>query len=190
MYVIVVHGAGGSVADHADFRSAVEARGGKTCGIDLLGHGENRGDAFDAPGAYVHSYISPDEVLWGVSLGGYAVLHAAADNDVVPAVIAIAPTTEAIILERMHTWGVRIHPRFPEALEQSDVFEAVTRIACPVLYVHARDEERIPLAVSERLHALTPRSELVVLESGGHSGPAHDPAVHELTLDWLERVAS
>jgi pimeloyl-ACP methyl ester carboxylesterase len=187
--LIVIHGAGGSAADHADFVAAVHARGDYVLALDLLGHGKNRDDPFLDPFGWVGHHCD-GICLWGVSLGGYIALHVAAQRrDYVDAVVAIAPTTEAIIRERMDTWGVEIDPSFREQIEPADVFQVVQRIACPVLYVHARDDERIPLAVSERLHGLTPRSELVVLDSGGHSGPAHDPAVHELTLDWLERVA-
>jgi pimeloyl-ACP methyl ester carboxylesterase len=188
MYVIIVHGAGGSAADHVDIQAAAEARGWHAFGLDLLGHGEYRNDAFGDPAGWIQRYVSPEESLWGVSLGAYGALHAAADEPDVNAVIAIAPTTETIIRERMDSWGVQIDPSFRAQVDASDIFEAVNRIACPVLYVHARDDKRVPLAVSERLHALTPQSELVVLKSGGHSGPAHDPAVHELTLDWLASI--
>ena len=187
MNVLVVHGAGGSAADYADFVAAVQARGWTASGLDLLGHGEYEAEPFGDPVGWVSSHADPSACLWGASLGAYSVLHAAALSPHC-AVVAIAPTTEATIRERMDTWGVRIHPHFREWLDSRDIAQAVPRIRCPVLYVHARDDERIPLAVSEQLHELTPRSELVVLESGGHSGPAHDPAVHELTLGWLERV--
>ena len=163
MDVLIVHGAGGSAADYADVRAAVEARGGYAYGLDLLGHGQYRNEPFRDPVGWVNSHADPSTSLWGVSLGAYAVLHAAALSPV-RAVVAIAPTTEALIRERMDGWGVEIAPSFREQLEQLDVFEAVTRIACPVLYVHARDDERIPLEISERLHAATPQSELVVLE--------------------------
>src|SRR5207248_2932193 len=166
-----------------DFRTAVEGRGGYAFGLDLLGHGKYSKDPFANPIGWIRSHVGPGDQLWGVSLGAYAVLHVAADERFVDAVVAIAPTTEEIIRERMAGWGVKVDYRFREELASADVFEAVTRIACPVLYVHARDDERIPLAVSKRLHAATPNSELIVLDSGGHSGAAHDPAVHALTLD-------
>jgi pimeloyl-ACP methyl ester carboxylesterase len=187
--LVVVHGAGASATDHADLRAAVEARGAYAFGLDLPGHGQYRGTPFGDPVVWTRSHIGAGDCIWGASLGAYVGLHVAATDRRLRAVVAIASTTEAIIRERMDSWGVEVDPRFREELDRSDVFEAATRIACPVLYVHARDDGRIPLEVSERLNARTPRSELLVLGSGGHSGPAHDPAVHALALDWLEQVA-
>ena len=185
--LLVLHGAGSRGANHADFVAAAEARGYSVAAPDLPGHGGQtalRG----AVVARLARLCEPGIVLRGSSFGAYLVLHlAAVPSAGVAAVVAIAPTSEALILERYRAWDARVDgPSFEAWLRKHDVYEAVTRIRCPVLYVHARDDERIPLTHVQRLHELTPRSELVVLECGGHTEPPHDPAVHELTLSWLE----
>ena len=190
--LIFIHDAGESREEYSDFREAVEARGGYAFGLDLMGHGQYKDVPFALPPGWTWSHCDPGgQSLWGVGLGAYEALHAATEKDTyINAVVAFAPLTEAIIRESMSTWDVEIDPDFLWHIEPADLHEVVKRAPCPVLYVHARDDEHVPLSVSERLHQLTPRSELVVLESGGHSGPARDPAVHKLTLDWLERVLS
>ncbi len=167
--------------------AAAEAKGYSVSAPDLPGHGEQpalRG----AVVARLARLCEPGIALRGSSFGAYLALHLAAAPDVgVGAVVAIAPTSEKVILERYRAWDARIDAKaFESWLRRRDVHEAVTRIRCPVLYVIARDDERISVRDVERLHELTPRSELVILECGGHAGPSHDPGVHELTLSWLD----
>jgi len=43
--------------------------------------------------------------------------------------------------------------------------------ACPVLYLHARNDRIAPLALAEEAHARTSGSQLAVLDTGGHALP-------------------
>jgi pimeloyl-ACP methyl ester carboxylesterase len=186
--LLVLHGAGSRGASHAAFVAAAVSRGFETVAPDLPGHGDES-PLSEGVLHWVIAQIEPDTALRGSSLGAFLALQTAAADERVAAVVALAPTTEQLILERYPEWPARVDgPSLEAWLRGRDVLAAAAKIACPVLYVHARDDERIPPEISERLHDLTPCSELVVLDSGGHSGPAHDPTVHELTLDWLERV--
>ncbi len=167
-------------------------RGYRLLSPDLPGHGElgqvplGGGDV-----DFVRRLCDPWTVLRGSSWGAFLALHAASADENVRAVIAIAPTSERLIAERWPEWNARVDAAALERfLAEHDVYEAAARIEAPVLYVIARDDERIALANVERLAAVTPRSELVVLDAGGHAGPSHDRAVHRLTLDWLERRLS
>jgi pimeloyl-ACP methyl ester carboxylesterase len=101
-------------------------------------------------------------------------------------VVAIAPTADDLVLERFRGWDAAVDAASFETFVRSrNTYDAARRISCPVLYPHARDDDRIPLAHVERLRELTPTSELVVLEQGGYAGPPHDPDVQVLILDWL-----
>ena len=186
--MVVLHGASSRGAAYADVVAAAERRGLRAAAPDLLGHGSLRGRPLDgAILEHVRGSWAPGDALIGHSFGGYLALQLAAEEPAVSAVVAFAPTADELVLERFRSWDAVVDEDSLEAFVRSrKTHAAVARIRCPVLYVHARDDDRIPLAHVERLHELTPRSELVVLESGGHSGPPHDPSVQELALDWLE----
>jgi len=54
-----------------------------------------------------------------------------------------------------------------------------------VLLAHARDDDAVPFAHSERLAAvLAPPSEFIALDEGGHHGPGRSPLVARATIDW------
>lgn len=54
-----------------------------------------------------------------------------------------------------------------------------------VLLAHARDDDAVPFAHSERLAAvLAPPSEFIALADGGHHGPGRSPLVARATIDW------
>lgn len=186
--LLVLHGAGSRGRSHTGFRRRARARGFDATCPDLPGHGSNTAALDAGLLEWAESRVAGPTLLRGSSLGGWLVLHLAARSDAVRAVVAIAPTSEPLMLERFPSWEADVDaPSFRTLLEGLDVDAAAAAIRVPVLYVHARDDERIPLAHTERLHGLTRGSELVALDAGGHSGPSHDRAVHELTLDWLDR---
>ena len=54
-----------------------------------------------------------------------------------------------------------------------------------VLLAHARDDEEVPFAHSERLaQVLAPPTRFIVLDEGGHHGPGRSPLVARATIDW------
>jgi fermentation-respiration switch protein FrsA (DUF1100 family) len=54
-----------------------------------------------------------------------------------------------------------------------------------VLLAHARDDDEVPFAHSERLAAvLAPPRLFVALAAGGHHGPGRSPFLARLTLEW------
>ncbi len=59
-----------------------------------------------------------------------------------------------------------------------------------VLLAHARDDDAVPFAHSERLAAvLAPPTRFLVLESGGHHAPGRSPEVARATLGWVQANA-
>jgi|GEM_PF-331798 len=54
-----------------------------------------------------------------------------------------------------------------------------------VLLAHARDDDQVPFAHSERLAAvLAAPTRFIALDEGGHHGPGRSPAVARATLEW------
>jgi pimeloyl-ACP methyl ester carboxylesterase len=187
--LVVLHGASTYGEAYADVVAAAQRRGIAAIAPDLLGHGPRRDRPLDGTILdWVRRSWSPGDALVGHSFGGYLALQLAIEEPSVAAVVAIAPTADKLVLERFRGWDAVVDADSFEAFVRSRAtYEAAPRIRCPVLYVHARDDDRIPLAQVERLHELTPGSELIVLEEGGHAGPPHDSKVQELVFDWLER---
>ena len=59
-----------------------------------------------------------------------------------------------------------------------------------VLLAHARDDDAVPFAHSERLaRVLAPPTRFIVLENGGHHGPGRSPEVAAATLEWVVEQA-
>ena len=54
-----------------------------------------------------------------------------------------------------------------------------------VLLAHAKDDDSVPFAHSERLAAvLAPPTRFIALEEGGHHGPGRSPKVARATIAW------
>lgn len=186
MRLLVLHGASSHGAAYADLVAAAEARGHAVEAPDLPGHGARRSEPLDDRVLeQLRPLVGPDVALVGHSFGGYLALRLAGEA-AAAAVVAFAPTADALVARRFRGWDAEVDAAaFAPWLAAHDGYAAAAALRCPVLYVHARDDDRIPLAHVERLHRLTPRSRLVVTDSGGHSGPPHDPVCHALALDWL-----
>jgi len=186
MRLLVLHGASSCGAAYADLVAAAAARGLEAVAPDLPGHGARRGEPLDGRVLdELRPLAGPDVALVGHSFGGYLALRLADACDVT-SVVAFAPTADELVAERFCGWDATVDAAsFAAWLTEHDTYAAAAGLACPVLYVHASDDDRIPLAHVEHLHRLTPRSRLVVTGAGGHSGPPHDPACQALALDWL-----
>jgi uncharacterized protein len=60
------------------------------------------------------------------------------------------------------------------------------RVSCPVLLVHARGDDVVPLSHSLALAGhLAGDATLLALAGGSHTTAQHDPAVHRFTVQWL-----
>ena len=81
--------------------------------------------------------------------------------------------------------GPALRP-FLEALDLVAAASGMPR----VLLAHARDDDSVPFAHSERLAAvLAPPTEFIALAEGGHHGPGRSPLVARATIDWVKANA-
>ncbi|WP_449403170.1 alpha/beta hydrolase [Exiguobacterium artemiae] len=74
--------------------------------------------------------------------------------------------------------------------ERVQPIEAIRRIDYPILMIHGKNDDAIPVTESMRLQKAAPRSELYVTENDGHvQSYKHDRAAYEnKVLSYLEDI--
>ncbi|WP_084099502.1 alpha/beta fold hydrolase [Demequina sp. NBRC 110051] len=68
---------------------------------------------------------------------------------------------------------------FLEEFAHIDVVDEASRVACPTLILHSRDDVRVPVSQARELATLIPDASLVLLESANHLLGADEPAWQE-----------
>jgi len=158
-----------------------------------------------------HPAVDPDLICYrGSSMGGFYGLRAAAQAGFA-ALALVCPASPSVMLKGLaESWedGGRRRQRASENQNDSeDKLEARWRrhlmrqyfqrellripgegVTCPVLVLHARGDDVVPLQDSLRLAAsLTVETTLCLFPGGSHTSLQHDSAVHRLTVEWLQR---
>lgn len=212
--VLVLHGAGSQKENHVDYARAAVAHGFAALTFDNRGHGETDGAL--GPGVIadmqrlVRLLAERPEVderriaVRGSSMGGLLAIHLAAASEAIAAVVAICPAAEWMLIEDVRRVADGQQPRAGSYLEamridaaalvawlgEHEVVDAVERLEeKPLLLIHARGDETVPVAHSEELYerAAEPKR-LLVLEGGDHRSAQHDAEVQGESLRWLARV--
>jgi dipeptidyl aminopeptidase/acylaminoacyl peptidase len=199
--LVVGHGAGSRRARHEPFCREACARGFAVLSLDLRGHGDSGGwadgpleDDILAAAQFLrqHPAVDSDCLCYrGSSMGGFYGLKAAATPGFA-AVALLCPAGERVMLEGLEdTLPVDPSTRWDVAsmkayFQQQDSLALAARVRCPVLLVHARGDDVVPLSHSLALtQHLGGDATLVALAGGSHTSAQHDPAVHRLTAGWL-----
>jgi fermentation-respiration switch protein FrsA (DUF1100 family) len=212
--VVVLHGAGSQKENHVDYARAAVAHGFAVLTFDNRGHGETEGELGPAVlgdmQRLVRLLADRPEVeegriaVRGSSMGGLLAIHLAAATESVAAVVAICPAAEWMLIEDVrkiakgepappgsYLDAMRIDaPALVAWLEEHTIADAVERLgARPLLLIHARGDETVPVAHTEELftRAAEPKR-LLVLEGGDHRSAQHDAEVQGESLRWLARV--
>ena len=143
---------------------------------------------------------APQVALRGSSMGGFQAIHAAAKRAraaPICAVVAICPAPEAGLLRFLRS-GRR--PDFAcdadacePWLESLDVFEAAGRLGpeTALLLMHARGDEQVPYAVSERASTSAAREpkRLLLVPGGHHRSVQHDEELQAVSRKFIRDAA-
>ena len=202
--LVVGHGAGSRAANHAEFCLHACRQGFAVLALDFRGHGDSQGKG-DGPleldvlaaARLLRSRadVDPRRICYrGSSMGGFYGLKAAPDADFA-AMALVCPAGEGTMLasidradagttaESPARWD---SPRLRAYFERQDSRALAERVTCPVLIVHARGDEVVPLTESLSLaRHLRTDTAILALEGGSHTSAQHDPAVHTYTAAWL-----
>jgi pimeloyl-ACP methyl ester carboxylesterase len=179
--------------------------------FDFRGHGQSDGvmgpegwhDAVAAAELLLRLSGAPWLAARGASMGGCLLLQAAhARPGLFRALVLLCPADGGSLLrglDRLEAPGADDDPyfaRFDAAalrpfLARLDLVQ-LARGMRRVLLAHARDDEEVPFAHSERLAAvLAPPTRFIVLDGGGHRAPGRSPLVAGATIAWaLEHGAA
>jgi dipeptidyl aminopeptidase/acylaminoacyl peptidase len=210
--LVVGHGAGSRRSRRAGFCRAAAAEGFAVLALDFRGHGDSEG-AVDGPledditvaAQFLRKHRAVDGTRLcyrGSSMGGFYGLKAAATGTF-GAVALLCPADERLMLEGLEDmarrdadteasgepgsggtrWDV---PAMAAYFRYQDSLALAARVTCPVLLVHARNDDVVPVSRSLDLAGrLAGDTTLVALAGGSHTSAQHDPAVHRLTARWL-----
>ncbi len=175
--VLFFHGNAGNISHRLDSIAIFHQLGLDTLIIDYRGYGESSGQTseqgtyLDAQAAWdylvVERGISPDRIIvFGRSLGG-----------AVGAWLGSQHTPAAVIIESSFSSGAdmahRLYPFLPTRLLtrlRYPVAEYASRLECPVLVVHSRDDEIIPFAMGEAIYAAVKQRKALLELRGDHNG--------------------
>jgi hypothetical protein len=201
--VVILHGAGSAKESHFDFARGCRADGMAALAYDARGHGRSGGSfgpsAFDDALAMAELLRAhaPEVALRGSSMGGWQAIHAAAAGTAICAVVAICPATDSGLLRFLRS-GQRPEFECDTAacelwLESLDVLEAAGRLGpeTALLLMHARGDEQVPYAVSERVHESAREPKRLLLVPGGHHRSVqHDEELQAVSRKFIRNAAA
>ena len=193
--LLFLHGNAGNVSHRLESLRIFHQLGLAVLIIDYRGYGKSTGRP-DEQGLYADAraaweylleqrgYAPEQVVLFGRSLGAAVAAHQAAEA---------APG--AVILESAFTSGVDlgrdVYPWLPVRLllrHEYDIRGRIGRIDAPLLLAHSREDEIVPFAHAERLHAAAGDARLLEMQ-GGHNdaflatGEAYSDGLRAFLLD-------
>ena len=174
--VLFFHGNAGNISHRLDSIEVFHQLGLDTLIIDYRGYGEStgktteRGTYLDAQAAW--SYLVDERgiaaeriIIFGRSLGG-----------AIGAWLGTQRTPAGVIIESSFTSGVdmarRLYPFLPVRLItrlRYPVSDFASRLDCPVLVVHSRNDEIIPFAMGQSIYAAVTQQKSFLELRGDHN---------------------
>ena len=198
--IVVVHGAGSTKENHYDFARAAIAQGLAALAFDQRGHGDSDGPLDGRAVQDVVAMVAllrrelggPPVALRGSSLGGYLALRAAADAKA-GAVVAICPASPADLRRGLERGSLRFDGDLQALLEllaAGDLQPVVASLTIPILLLHARGDEQVPVEHSRELAGVlqAPSSRLIEVPGGHHRSIQHDEELQAVSLAFVRQA--
>lgn len=174
--VVFFHGNAGNIGHRLDYLRMFHDLGLATLIIDYRGYGlssgspSEKGTYLDAEAAWRHAtrvlgFPAERVVIFGESLGGAVAAQLAAENR--PAALVVASTFTSV-----PDMGIDLYPLLPIRLLahiRYDSLERLSKINCPLLVIHSRNDDIIPFAHGQRLFAAARPPKQLLEIAGGHN---------------------
>jgi fermentation-respiration switch protein FrsA (DUF1100 family) len=175
--LLFLHGNAGNISHRLDSIALFHQLGLDVLIIDYRGYGQSagapseRGTYLDAQAAWNHLVgergVEPGRiVVFGRSLGGAVAAWLASVNEPGAVIVESAFTTAPDIAQRLYPFlPARLLSRLKYPTK-----DFVTRLSCPLLVVHSRDDELIPFAMGKSLFEAAPEPKGLLEIRGDHNG--------------------
>jgi uncharacterized protein len=174
--VLLAHGNAGNIGNRVDYAPLFHRLGFSLLLLEYRGYGRSEGKPSeegtyaDARAAWKHLVVErgfPAEriVLAGESLGGAVAARLAAEQR--PAALVLASTFVSV-----PDLAVELYPWLPArqlTRYRYDTLDALSRVSCPVLIAHSREDDIIPFRHGERLFAAAREPKAFLELAGGHN---------------------
>ncbi len=181
--VLFCHGNAGNIGNRLVFIDHWRRRGLGVLLFDYRGYGQSQGRPSEAglyrDAAAAWRFLTRDKrvapgdiVVYGRSLGGAVAAHLAGHVPKTPKALVLDSsfTSLAAVATRLYPWlpvERLLRHRYPTA-------EHLQKVEAPVLILHSRDDELIPMAMGEALYSLAPQPKALVALRGSHDGVVRD----------------
>jgi uncharacterized protein len=200
--VLILHGAGSVKESHYDFARAAVVLGLSAVVFDQRGHGESDGpmdagalDDVSMMAALLREVVGNPAApiaLRGSSMGGYLAIAAAGDVGA-SAVVAICPASSGGLRRGLRAGSLGFDAdveKLEALLLANELGPAVASLSVPLLLLHARGDEQVPVEHSRELIAAasSPTSRLIEIPGGHHRSIQHDEELQAVSLRFVERA--
>lgn len=200
--VVILPGAGSVKENHNDFARACAAAGLVCMTFDARGHGASSGElgAGAIDDVLAMAQLARDALgaeggpiaLRGSSMGGYFALVAAAPCEAA-AVVAICPAPGGLLRRLLETSdtdrGFRADAEGLQALlDANDMHAAAAQLSVPLLLLHARGDESVPVEHSRELAHVVRNCRYVEMPGGHHRSIQHDAELQGVAVRFIGRA--
>ncbi len=203
--LLLVHGWGSHAPRYSAFVQRILDNGWRAVAFDAPAHGASSGHRasladFRAALDRVVATHGPFGAVVGHSFGAVALASLLADGPpkgMRTAALISMPRDGGYLLDSfLLILGVseevagrvreRYRQRFGQAAEGLSSLQMAPRIHCPVLLVHDRDDDVVPLSQAREVLAALPDGNLLQTQGLGHSGMLRDPATVGAIIGFLD----
>ncbi len=200
--ILFFHDNAGNLSDRVDLlRRIAERLGLGILALDYRGYGQssgrpsNEGLKADAHGARSlvrqRGWDTRGVVLYGRGLGAAVALASAVESPP-DGLVLEAAFTKIEDMARLH-FPVLSWPFIGHLRGRWDNLDAVTRVRCPVLFLHGDRDTRVPIGMGWRLYDLCPEPKWFrTVPGAGHDDPAFvgGDTYWDAWVGFLERLAA